>query len=79
MKKIVLILILGVFAFGSSGFKADQTECQEYATTEATNGVMWYQENGFQTNVWLSLDLYLEALNDCEDNGVSEPGVFIAG
>lgn len=37
MKKIVLIFVLGVFTFGSSGFKSDnlpdiqQVDCQEYA------------------------------------------------
>jgi len=55
MKKVVLVLLLGVFAFGSSGFKADlnyedDLDCEEFAYEATTsesivfNKVMSFQE-----------------------------------
>lgn len=67
MKKIVLILMLGVFTLSLSSFKAENVNCKEYAMSEATVAYEFYQANDLEFNWWDSWDVYHEALGDCQD------------
>lgn len=78
MKKVLLILMLGVFATATSGTNEVSIDCFDYAKEEATAGTMWLNDNGFATNRFTALDLLAEAYDDCQ-NGITGGGVWIAG
>jgi|GEM_PF-5809657 len=71
MKKLVLTLVMGVFAFGSSGFKADEyysQDCQQYAMAQTATVYAAHRDYFDSAGPFAMLDEYLIWESYCEEN-----------